>query len=157
MIAVKTSRPLSNGMERRRYEITVTDLLGDTHAEVLGMFNHESSNDGSEVEASFLLAKKEQEIEFYEDEITEGRNPFMNYDLRWNSKAEALKAVLDDALSLPATDSLVLNGVAFINLATDDELMTIYEQNQEWVDTVRTKAAALAEAKTTLDNYEAVL
>ena len=81
MITIKTSRPTVNGLERRRYEVTLTDLLGKTHTEVVGMFNHESSNDGSEVEANLLVSKKEQEIELYKNEIRDGRNPFIDFNL----------------------------------------------------------------------------
>lgn len=157
MIIIKTESKLPNGLVRRRYEITLTDLLGKTHTEVVGIFNHNPGNDGSEIEAQLLIGKKQQEVEFYKDEIREGRNPFSDLVLQWNTRGEALKAVLDDALSLPATDLLVLNGLPFLALTTDEELKTIYGQTQEWVNSVRTKAAELLTAKTNLDNYQAVL
>lgn len=157
MIAVKTESKLSSGLVRRRYSVTLTDLLGVQHTDVVGMFNHEPTNDGSEVESELLASKKEQEIELYKNEIRDGRNPFVNFDLHWNEKGEALKAVLDDALSLPATDALVYNGLPFLSLTTDEELMTIYGQTQEWVNVVRTKANDLLTAKANIDGYEAVL
>ena len=153
---VKTESADTNGKVRRRYEITLTDLLGDTHSQVVGMFTHEPSNDGSEVANQALTNYKEREAEQYKTDIIEGSNPFMG-DSLWLSKNELLKAVLDAALSLPATEQIVLSGLPYMALVTDAELMFIYNQPQEWVDSVRLKTTVLLAAKLVLDNYEAPL
>ncbi len=156
MIVIKTESQLANSMVRRRYEVTLTDLLGNTHTEIVGMFNHTPENDGSEVEAQLLASKKEQEQAQYKDEVRNKSNPFLG-DSLWNTKVELLKSVLDEALSQPATDPITYNGLPFLQLVTDEELMFIYSKDQAWVDSVRLKAATLLTAKTSLDNYEVIL
>lgn len=156
MISVKTESPLADSMVRRRYEVSVVDLLGNTHTEVLGMFNHSVENDGSQVETDFITSKKTQEIETYKSDIRRAVNPFIK-NSRWNSRVVLLKAVLDDALSLPATDAMVYNGLPYLALVSDAELMTLYSKTQAWVDNVRMKTNDLLSAKVIMDNYEAVL
>jgi hypothetical protein len=157
MISIKTEPPLSKGLVRRRYEVTLTDLLGKQHTEVLGMFNHDKSNDGSEVEEQHLASKKEQEIQLYKSDVINGTNPFVDYEFIWNEKAVLLKAVLDDALSLPPTNPIVYNGLAFLVLVKDDELKMLYGKDQVWVDELRKRSVALIEAKAVMDNYKAML
>jgi len=153
MISVYTTRPLPNGLERRRYQVTLTDLNGNDHVQVVGMFNHAPDNDGSEVEASLLASKKSQEVEQYKDDIREGVNPFQTRGYQWNTRAELLKPILDAALSLPATDALVYNGLPYLEFVTDEELMVLYQQDQAWVDNVRLEASNLLSGKTVLDAY----
>lgn len=155
-VTVKTQSADKNGKVRRRYEVTLTDLLGAPHTQVVGMFTHDPSNDGSEVESQMLEDAKQQEAEQYKTDIIEGTNPFLG-DSWWLSKNELLKAVLDDALSLPATEQIVLSGLPYMALVTDAELMFIYNQTQTWVDSVRLKTTNLLTAKLMLDNYEAPL
>lgn len=158
MIAVKTQSPLnSQGLVRRRYEVTLTDSLGNSHIEVVGIFNHQLDNDGSLVEADLLVSKKEQEIDYYKEHIINEHNPFVENELLWNSKTEMLKSVLDDALSKEATEFIVLHGLPYMALVTDDELRFLYSQTQEWVDSVRQKVSDLLAAKALLDNYEPLL
>jgi hypothetical protein len=157
MIAIKTQAPIGNGLVRRRYEVSATDLLGNKHTDVLGMFNHAPENDGSSVEAEYLQSKKQQEIELYKSDVINGTNPFVDYEFIWNEKTVLLKAVLDDALSLHATEPIVYNGLPFLALVTDAELMFLYNQNQTWVDSLRQKVSELLTAKAILDNYQAVL
>lgn len=157
MITIKTELALPNNQVRRRYEVTLTDLLGIEHTEVVGMFNHSPENDGSEVEAQVLNSKKQQEIELYKSDVINGTNPFMDYEFIWNDKTVLLKAVLDDALSLPAIEPIVYNGLPYLALVTDAELIFIYSQNQAWVDNLRGKVSELLTAKAILDNYQAVL
>ncbi|WP_085299242.1 hypothetical protein [Cognaticolwellia mytili] len=153
MITVKTQSLSVNGIVRRRYEVTLTDLLGDEHTEILGIFNHEESNSGSLVEQAHLAFKKLEEIEEYKESIRQKVNPFLD-ESKWNTRSELLRAVLDDALSLPATDALVYNGLPFLSLVSDAELMTIYQQDQAWVDATMLKARNLLKAKDNFDNYE---
>tara|TARA_R110000772_G_scaffold109924_2_gene213315 strand:- start:1451 stop:1924 length:474 start_codon:yes stop_codon:yes gene_type:complete len=157
MITVETESPLNGGLVRRRYQVTLTDLLGIEHTEVVGMFNHTPENDGSEVEAQLFDSKKQQEIELYKSDIINSTNPFMDYEFIWNEKTVLLKAVLDDALSFPATDPIVYNGLPYLSLVTDAELMFLYNKNQTWVDSLRQKVSELLTAKSILDNYQAVL
>lgn len=157
MITVKTESPLNEGLVRRRYQVTLTDNLGVEHTEVVGMFNHTVDNDGSEVEEQLLASKKEQEVNQYKSAIELGFNPFTKYTLLWNSRAGILKSVLDAAFSLPATEAMVHNGLPYLALVSDDELMSLYSKDQAWADSVRQKASELLIAKAILDNYAAVL
>lgn len=156
-IEVSTESTLPDGKVRRRYEVSATDLQGNTHVEVLGMFVHDSSDDGSGVELQYLEAKRVQEIEQYKAYIESGINPFATLELLWNSRAGILKAVLDDALSLPATEAMVHNGLPYLAAVSDGELMTLYGKDQAWVNSVRQKASELLAAKAILDSYQAVL
>ena len=157
MITVYTERPIQNGKVRRRYQVTLTDLNGVDHIDIVGMFNHDPADDGAQVEASVLAQKKEAEIELYKEDIRAGSNPFMDRGYTWNTREELLKPILDDALSLPATDPLVYNGLPYLELVTDAELMALYSQDQAWVDGVRAKATALLSAKAAMDAYEVIL
>tara|TARA_R110000772_G_scaffold174406_1_gene286299 strand:- start:1507 stop:1986 length:480 start_codon:yes stop_codon:yes gene_type:complete len=157
MITVKTESTLPNGLVRRRYEVTLTDLLGDAHTDVLGMFNHSPEDNGSSVEADYLQSKKEQEIESYKEDVRRGVNPFSGKQGNWNTRAELLKPILDDALSLPATDILVMNGLQYMQYITDEDLMFLYGKDQLWVDAVRVATTTLLESKTTVDNYQPLL
>jgi len=140
---------------RRRYVVTLTDLHGREHVDVVGMYNHQPDNTGEQVEADLLASKTQAEIESYKSVIREGNNPFLN-DSLWNSRAVLLKAILDDALSLPATDSLVYNGLQYLELASDEELMAIYSKDIAWVDNIRAQAIALLASKDGFDNYQPV-
>jgi len=93
MITIETESKLLNGLVRRRYSVKITDRLGGSHTDVLGMFDHEPSNDGSSVEADFLSSKKQQEVEQYKADIEKGIDPFVSSKLRWNSLDEMLKAI----------------------------------------------------------------
>ncbi len=81
MITIFSNRELPNGKVRRRYEVTVTDLLGDTHTQIIGLFDHDPSDTGTQVETDFLAGKKQQEIDSYKDTIRAGVNPFLNDSL----------------------------------------------------------------------------
>lgn len=157
MITIKTESPQANGLVRRRYEVSGVDLLGITHTEIIGMFNHLPENDGSAVEVNWLQSKKDQEIELYKSDVRSGTNPFMDYEFIWNEKAVLLKAVLDEAFTLPATDPIVYNGLPFLDLVTDAELMYVYQRDQAWVDATRLTVSELLGAKVILDNYNGVL
>lgn len=157
MISIKTESPLPDGLVRRRYEVTLIDNTGAEHVEVVGMFNHEPSNDGSEVKAQLLQSKKLQEIEQYKAEIEIGNNPFSGTTLLWNTRPEALKAVLDDVLSSPATEAIVYNGLPYLERVTDEELQALYGRSAAWVTWVREKTTELLAAKHIIDSYKAVL
>jgi len=93
MITIKTESKLPSGLVRRRYLVTVTDLLGESHTDVLGMFDHEPDNDGTSVETDFLSSKKQQEAEQYKADIEKGVDPFVSSKLRWNTPAEMFKVI----------------------------------------------------------------
>jgi hypothetical protein len=156
-ISVKTESNLPNGLVRRRYEVTLTDELGNEHTEVVGMFNHEPSNDGSEVELQLLQSKKLQEAEEYKTQIERGNNPFSGSTSLWNTRPELLKYVLDMALTLPATEAIVYNGLPYLERVSDEELQVLYNKSPAWVALVREKTAELLAAKHIMDSYEAVL
>jgi len=156
MITVYTERQLPNNKVRRRYQVTLTDLQGNEHTQIVGMFNHDASDDGAQVEADLLASKQQSEISEYKESIRAGVNPFTK-DSLWNTRVELLKSILDDALSLPATDPIVYNGLPYLDLVTDLELMAIYSKPQSWVDDVRAKALTLLSSKVGLDSYVPVI
>lgn len=157
MIKIKTESIIGDSLVRRRYEVSVVDLLGDEHKEVVGMFNHRPDNDGSEVELSYLASKKNYEQEFYILQIKDAINPFQTSPLRWNTRSEMLKVVLDLALSSPASDPFVLNGLPYMQYVTDDEIKALYGKDQSWVDDVRLKISELLSSKAIVDAYKPVL
>ena len=157
MIEVYSERQLSNGKVKRRYKVTVTDNNDNTHEQVLGIFTHDSGDDGTTVEQQFIQSQKEQEVQLFKADIENGVNPFDTKSINWNSRNELLKAILDDALMMNATDPIVYNGLPYLSLVTDVELMALYSQNQAWVDDIRAKASSLLSAKAILDSHTGVL
>ena len=157
MIEVYTQRLLSNSLVRRRYKVTLTDLQGNSVERIVGMYNHDEANDGSEVEAQVLASLKQAEVNQFKSDIEQGVNPFQTRTAQWNTRAELLKPILDDALSKPPTDAIVYNGLPYLANVTDAELMALYSQTQAWVDNVRAKATNLLQAKASMDAYEVVL
>lgn len=144
-----------NGMVRRRYQVTLTDNTGVDHVTVTRAVVVDPSDDGATVESEALVAYREGEIEEFLNAVTAGTNPFGAE--RWNDRAVLLKAILDQALSRPATDTLVLNGLPYLDNVSDAELMALYGQDQTWVDDVRSKQVALLSSKSGLDAYQPVL
>ena len=75
---------------RRRYLVTLTDNLGTEHEYIMGMFNHQPSNNGSEVEAQKLASVKQQEIQQWISQMESGEDPwhtapFINSIPLWNT------------------------------------------------------------------------
>ena len=155
-VTIHTSRTLPNGLERRRYKITLTDLVGGTHERIVGPVNVQPADDGSSYEAQLIDSLKQSEVDQYIETVREGVNPF-DSDSLWNSRNELLKPILDEALSKPATDPMVYNGLPYLALVTDAELMALYSEDQSWVDNVRSQASSLLSGKATLDSYTPVL
>lgn len=157
MITIKTESPINNGLVRRRYEIIVNDLSGTEHSTVIGMFNHAKGYDYSHLETDFVESQKSGEQETYMSAVRAGVNPFTTTALLWNTRNEMLKVVLDSAMSLPATDPLVLNGLPFLALVSDAEIMAIYSKDQAWVDNVRIETSKLLDSKTGIEAYNPIL
>ena len=75
---------------RRRYEVTLTDNLGDDHVYVPNINNYQPADDGSEVEAQQLASVKAQEIQQWIQEMERGldpwhTSPFINSVPLWNT------------------------------------------------------------------------
>ena len=156
MITVYSERALPDGKVKRRYEVTLTDLLGNTHTQIVGMFNHDQSNTGAEIETQLLESKRAQEIDTYRSEIEMGNNPFLT-DSLWNTRTTLLYQILNVALVGKSTDPIVYNGLPFLALVSDAELMTLFGEDQAWVDGVRSKAQALMTGKAAFDGYVPIL
>ena len=150
-----SSRPW-RGRVRRRYKIVLTDLLNVDHEYIIGPVVVDESDDGTTIANSYADSLKTNELEQYKSTIRSGENPFLN-DALWNTRAELLKPILSDALSSPATDDLVINGLPFLSLVADEELMILFGQNLAWVDMVRAKADELLGSKIVLENYTPIL
>lgn len=155
-VAIYSERQWSNGLVKRRYQITLTDELGADHISIVGIAISHPEDDGSDYAENVLLTNKEVEIEQYKQTIRDGGNPFLN-DSLWNNRVELLISVLNDALSLPAQDALVINGLPYLVLVSDGELIALFGQDQAWVDRVRAKASALLLGKIALDDYQPIL
>ena len=157
MIEVFSERLLSNDKVKRRYKVTITDLNGNNHEKVLGMFTHDKTDTGTQVEADYVESLKQNELQQYKTDIESGINPFVNRNLQFNDRETVLKFILDDALTMDATNPIVYNGLPYLSLVTDAELMALYSQTQTWVDDIRAKASSLLSAKAILDSHTGVL
>ena len=151
-ISTHSERPWSGGLVKRRYEITLTDELGVEHISITMPVKQAPDGDGVEIGDKYLASLKGIELSQYKSNITEGINPFLG-DSLWNTKLELLKPVLDDALTLPALDPYVRNGLPLFALVTDAEIMALYSQDQTFVDSIRLKASTLASQLLALDSY----
>lgn len=60
---------------RRRYEVVLTDNLTAEHTYILGMYNHQPDNDGSEVEAQQRIDLAAHEIQDWIIEMEAGGDP----------------------------------------------------------------------------------
>lgn len=98
---------------------------------------------------------KRSEQRKFIDDVTAGVNPFGTEV--YNTRAELLKAVLDVALSSPASEPIVLNGLPYLANVTDAELKALYSQDDAWVADVRTKAQNLIDQKAAIDAYQPVV
>ncbi len=154
-VSIHSSRDLGNKKVKRRYKVILTDLIDIKHEKILGLFNHNQSNTGSEVEANYLERLKQQEIAQYESDVENEINPFLK-DSKWNDRASLLKVLMDKALTGKATDPIVYNGLPYLASVTDNELKFLYGKDQIWVDNVRVKAQVLIENKNGLDSYQPV-
>lgn len=150
-VTTYNSRPWGDRV-KRRFQVVLTDLQGNDHTQVIGVFKVDSDDDGTTQANALLASKKQSEIESYKETIRGGSNPFAN-DALWNSRAEILVPILTDALSLDATDSIVYNGLPYIDLVSDAEMMAMFSKDQAWVDELRVKASDLLNGKATFDAY----
>ena len=122
---------------RRRYEVILTDNLSGEHTYVLGMYNHQPDNDGSEIELQQIENVKQREIQDWISKMERGLDPwhtapFINSQPLWNTwetiASESLKhwllmtyrqELLNCKLSVAGTsnkdldDLLVLTGSTF--------------------------------------------
>jgi hypothetical protein len=152
-ISLHSERPWSNGLIKRRYEITLTDNLGADHTYITMPVKQLASKDGATIAADYLAAKINGEVAEYKSQVAAGVNPFLN-DSVWNSRMDLLKPILDDALTLPSSDPLVQNGLPFFSLVTDEEIIFLYNKNQAFVNDVRTKAVTLVDQLAALNSYQ---
>ena len=149
-------------------EIVINRPDGDTlrirerHTDATGRIHIKSYNADINDDINALLAQhsaeidaqlKQQEVETYKNDVKQGINPFQTRALVFNTRAEALKPILDDALSQPATDPIVYNGLPYLQYVTDAELVALYGQDQAWVDNIRLTASDLLTNKTAFDSY----
>ena len=51
---------------------------------------------------------------------------------------------------------IVFNGVQYLDLVTDIELMTLYNKDQTWVDNVRAQAVSILSNKSGLESYQPI-
>ena len=103
---------------RRRYQTTLTDNLGGVQVDVLGMFNVQPEDDGSEVEAQQLINLADQEIQDWIAQIEQGGDPahvdmggyFVHSEPLWNTWEVATDGAVVPFLQVFApnqSDSLV--------------------------------------------------
>lgn len=150
------SRPWSGGRVKRRYLVSLSDVSNIAYTIVLGPFIVPADDDGMAQAAAHLDMLKSAEVETYKAAVREGVNPFVSYQARWNTRPELLQPILADALTLPATEPLVLNGLPYLSQVSDVELIALFGRDQNWVDDVRAQAAALLAGRDVLVNYTPV-
>ena len=144
---------------RRRYLVTLTDNLGTEHEYIMGMFNHQPSNDGSEVEAQKLVSVKEQEIQQWIQSMESGLDPwhtapFVNSVPLWNTwdtaSSESLKYYLW------ATDRQeLLNCKASVNSTSNNDLtdlLTLAGSTFSQTD-LRSEIQQAVDTQVELDSY----
>jgi len=157
-VTVHSNRPLSSGQVNRRYLITLTDILGNDHSHITMPIKQAASDNGTVAANDYLNAKKMQEIASYKAQVEKGINPFVsNASSFWNTRGELLKPILDDALTLPASNPLVQNGLPYFDLVTDAEIMALYNRDQVFVDGIRAKAVTLTKQLADLATYTPVV
>jgi len=166
MPSVKTAAIISDRVQRGgrrmlRYSITLTDDLGVDHTSTVGpkIVDADFDADADLVTAGDKVLSKQVagEQSQYLEAVREGDNLFQTQDPQWNPRDTLLLSVLSEALTLPATDPLVINGIAFLALVTDEELVALFGFTQEQVDGVRATAVQLTDAKAVLAGYVPVL
>ena len=145
------NRPDGNTLRIRERH---TDATGKVHirsynTDVNSDVNALLSQHAAEIDAQL----KQQEVETFKNDVRQSVDPFQVRVLVFNTRMEALKPIFDEALSLPATDPIVYNGLPFLQYVTDDELMTMYGETQAWVDNIRLTASNLLTNKTAFDSY----
>ena len=145
------NRPDGNTLRIRERH---TDATGKVHirsynTDVNSDVNTLLSQHAAEIDAQL----KQQEVETYKNDVKQGVNPFQTRALVFNTRVEMLKPILDDALSMPATDPIVYNGLPYLDNVTDAELMALYGETQAWVDNIRSTASNLLTNKTAFDSY----
>lgn len=151
-VAVVNTRSLSGGRVKRFYSAVLTDINGVDRVYSLGPITTVIGDDGAAHAAGYLGGLKAQEIVEYKTAIRAGVNPFTGVSI-WNSRAELLGDVLGDALTLSASDPLVLNGLPYLANVTDAEMIDLFGRDQAWVDNIRAQVASLLLSKTALDAY----
>lgn len=149
-----TDKAWSGGKVKRRYAVTLTDVNAVDHEFVIGPFKVDSSDNGMTFATNHLSNLKSDEVSQYFGVIELGEgNPFETMPAHWNTRAELLYPILAEALTLPATEPLVMNGLPLMALVSDEELMLMFGKDQTWVDEIRSNTATLLTGKTTLDAY----
>ena len=121
---------------RRRYKVILTDNLGTDHQYILGMYNHQPDNDGSEVETQKLASVKEQEIQEWIRKMEAGNDPwhtapFIDSVPLWNTwdiaSSESLKhwllmgyrqELLNCKLSVNSTSNKDLDDILLLTEST---------------------------------------
>ena len=158
-VTVYSEHNIANGLVRRRYEVTLTDNLGDDHTYVLGMYNHLPSNDGLEVEADKLVSAANQEIQQWIQEMESGSDPwhtdpFINSVPLWNTwsdaASESLKHFLlsddrQDLLNVEASSGSTSNNDL-------DDLLLLAESSFTQSD-LRTEIQQAINTQVELDTY----
>lgn len=141
---------------RRRYKVTLTDNLGVEHEYILGMYNHQPDNDGSEVEAQQLLNVAEQEILKWRQEMEAGDDPahidmggyFIHSEPLWNTWEIAVDGAVTPFLQADYMQDILYCKLTCSRL-TNKELEGIAGKPND----VRAEQTIATNTQTTLDSY----
>lgn len=144
---------------RRRYVVTLTDNLSGVHNYVLGIFNHQPVNDGSEVEAQQLQSAKDQEIQTWIAEMEKGNDPwhtapYINVIPKWNTWDDISSATLKHWL-LKTNRQELLNCNLSVNSTSNgdvDDLLTLVGSSFGQAD-LRGEIQQAVNTQTELDTY----
>ena len=144
---------------RRRYEVVLTDNLGTDHTYVLGMFNHQPSNDGSEVEAQQLASVKAQEIQRWIGEMERGEDPwhtapFINSVPLWNTWDDAASESLRHYLLSDDRQELLNCKLSVDSTSNNDltDLLTLTGSSFSQTD-LRSEIQQAVNTQVELDSY----
>lgn len=141
---------------RRRYEVILTDNLGVVHTYILGTYNHQPENDGSEVEAQKRIDVANQEIQSWISQMSQGLDPahidmggwFEHSVPLWNTWEEATNESVTYYLQMEYMQE-ILNCDLTCSRLTNQELEAIAGKPND----VRSEQAVATNIQVELDAY----
>ena len=158
-VTVYSEHNIANGLVRRRYEVVLTDNLGVDHTYVLGMYNHDPSNDGSSVEAQQLVSVANQEIQQWISKMEAGEDPwhsapFVNVVPQWNTWSDAASESLKHFLLSDDRQELLNCNLSSTNTSNNDltDLLILCGSTFSQTD-LRSEIQQAVDTQVALDTY----
>lgn len=141
---------------RRRYKVILTDNIGVEHEYILGIYDHQPENDGSEVEAQQIIDIAEQEIQEWIREMETGGDPahidmggyFVHSEPLWNTWEIAVDGAVTPFLQASYMQDILSCKLTCSRL-TNKELEAIAGKPND----VLSEQAVATNTQTELDSY----